>query len=78
FETIDPSTEAVLAGVARGGPREIDAAVSAAHRAQHGDWRDLSPAQRGQLIFKLADLIEAEAERLALFETLDVGKPVKE
>ncbi|WP_296744880.1 aldehyde dehydrogenase family protein [Mesorhizobium sp.] len=78
FETIDPSTEAVLGSVARGGVREIDVAVNAAHRAQHGDWRNFSPAQRGQLIFKLADLIEAEAERLALFETLDVGKPVKE
>ncbi len=78
FETIDPSTEAVLGSVARGGPHEIDEAVGAAHRAQRGEWRNFTPAQRGQLIFKLADLIEAGAERLALFETLDVGKPVKE
>jgi acyl-CoA reductase-like NAD-dependent aldehyde dehydrogenase len=78
FETIDPSTEAVLASVARGGVRDIDAAVRAAHRAQYGDWRNLSPAERGRLIFKLSDVIEADAERLALLETLDVGKPVKE
>ena len=78
FETIDPSTEAVLAIVARGDAADIDAAVRAAHRALHGDWRRLSPAERGRLLFKLADLLESDTERFALLETLDVGKPVKE
>ncbi len=78
FETIDPSTEAVLAVVARGGAGDIDAAVRAAHRALHGDWRGLSAAERGRLLFMLADLLESDAERFALLETLDVGKPVKE
>jgi aldehyde dehydrogenase (NAD+) len=78
FETIDPSTEEVLGIVARGDARDIDAAVDAAHRALHGDWRTLSPAERGRLLFKLADLLEVDAERFALLETLDVGKPVNE
>ncbi|TPK72168.1 aldehyde dehydrogenase [Mesorhizobium sp. B2-4-15] len=78
FETIDPSSEQVLAKVARGNASDIDKAVEAAHRAQRGDWRDVSPAERGRLIFKLADMLEMDAERFALLETLDVGKPVRE
>ncbi|TPN09902.1 aldehyde dehydrogenase [Mesorhizobium sp. B2-3-3] len=78
FETIDPSNEQVLATVARGDASDIDKAVQAAHRARRGDWRDVSPAERGRLIFKLADMLETDAERFALLETLDVGKPVKE
>jgi aldehyde dehydrogenase (NAD+) len=78
FETIDPSTEEVAASVARGDARDIDLAVEAAHRALHGDWQCLAPAERGRLLFRLADLLEADAERFALMETLDVGKPVKE
>jgi aldehyde dehydrogenase (NAD+) len=78
FETIDPSTEEVIGEVARGSAEEIDAAVQAAHRAQRGEWRRITPAERGRLLFKLADALEVEAERFALLETLDVGKPVKE
>jgi acyl-CoA reductase-like NAD-dependent aldehyde dehydrogenase len=78
FETIDPSTEEVLGSVARGDAGDIDAAVQASHRAQRGEWRRISPAERGRLLFKLADALEADAERFALMETLDVGKPVKE
>lgn len=78
FETIDPSTERTLNIVARGSAHDIDAAVRAAHRSQHGDWRNLTPAERGRLMFKLADSLEADTERLALLETLDVGKPVRE
>ena len=78
FPTIDPSTEEILAGVARGGAEEIDLAVRAADRAGRGDWRHLAPAERGRLMFRLADALEADAERFALLETLDVGKPVKE
>lgn len=78
FPTIDPSTEETLAVVARGRDGDIDLAVRAADRAQRGDWRNMPPAERGRLIFKLADALEADAERFALLETLDVGKPVKE
>ncbi|QIG50793.1 aldehyde dehydrogenase [Nordella sp. HKS 07] len=78
FATIDPSTEEMLAAVARGGAEDVDLAVKAADRASRGDWRNLTPAERGRLMFKLADALEADAERFALLETLDVGKPVKE
>ena len=78
FETIDPSTEDVIGNVARGDASDIDAAVQAAHHAQSGAWARVTPAERGRLIMKLADALEADAERFALLETLDVGKPVKE
>ncbi|MCA0327946.1 MAG: aldehyde dehydrogenase family protein, partial [Proteobacteria bacterium] len=78
FDTIDPSSEDVLGTVARGGATEIDQAVQSAHRAQKGAWRDMTPAERGRLIYRLADALEADATRFALMETLDVGKPVKE
>lgn len=78
FETIDPSTEQVLGMVARGGADEIDLGVQAAHRALKGDWHTLTPAERGRLMFRVADLLEADAEQFALLETLDTGKPVQE
>ena len=78
FPTVDPSTEDVIAQVARGRSDDIDAAVKAADCAKRGDWRKFTPAERGHLIFRLADALESEAERFALMETLDVGKPVKE
>jgi acyl-CoA reductase-like NAD-dependent aldehyde dehydrogenase len=78
FETIDPSTEAVLAEVARGSAADVDAAVCAADTARHGAWRKLTPAARGQLLMKLADALEAKKDEIARLETLDVGKPLKE
>ncbi|WP_119269050.1 aldehyde dehydrogenase family protein [Taklimakanibacter deserti] len=78
FPTIDPSTEETLTQIARGRDADIDLAVTAADRAMKGEWRDMTPAERGRLMFRLADALEAEAERFALLETLDVGKPVKE
>jgi aldehyde dehydrogenase (NAD+) len=78
FPTIDPSSEETLTAVARGRDADIDLAVRAADRAMRDDWRNIAPAERGRLMFKLADALEADTERFALLETLDVGKPVKE
>jgi acyl-CoA reductase-like NAD-dependent aldehyde dehydrogenase len=78
FETVDPSTESVLAEVARGDAADVDRAVRAAEAARHGPWRKLTPAARGQLLFKLADALEVKKDGIARIETLDVGKPLKE
>jgi acyl-CoA reductase-like NAD-dependent aldehyde dehydrogenase len=78
FETIDPSTEGVLAEVARGQAEDVDAAARAAEAARHGPWRKMTPAARGQLLMKLADALEARRDEIARLETLDVGKPLKE
>jgi aldehyde dehydrogenase (NAD+) len=78
FPTIDPATEEQIAEVSRGGEADVDRAVRAADAAMKGPWRKLSPMERGNLMFKLADLIAASRGELARLETLDVGKPLKD
>lgn len=78
FETVDPVTQAPLAKIARGKSVDIDRAVSAARGVfERGDWSLSSPAKRKAVLNKLADLMEAHAEELALLETLDTGKPIR-
>src|ERR1017187_1277145 len=77
FPTYDPATGEVLAKVAEGDREDIDRAVKAARKAFEGDaWSYMSPSQRGRLIWKLADLLEARAEEFAQLESLDNGKPL--
>ena len=77
FETVDPVTQAPLANIARGKSVDIDRAVRAARGVfERGDWSLSSPAKRKAVLNKLADLMEANAEELALLETLDTGKPI--
>src|SRR5438067_13774120 len=77
FPTYDPSTGEVLATVAEGDKADIDLAVKAARKAfDTGPWRKMSASERGRLIWKLADLIEAHAEEFAYLESLDNGKPL--
>jgi len=79
FETINPATGDTICQVAEGDKADIDLAVKAARRAlESKSWAATSPAQRGRLLYKLADLIEANAEQLAALETLDNGKPINE
>lgn len=77
IDALDPATGEVFAQVAAGGAREVDEAVRAARAAfERGPWRALSPAARGELLWKLADLIEANAQEIALLDTLDSGMPL--
>ena len=78
FATLDPATETPIVEVARGGAADVDAAVRAAHDAFYGDWRKVTPAARGRILLRLADLVTAHKEELAALETADVGKPLKE
>ena len=78
FATLNPATEEPIAEVARGGAEDVDAAVRAAHAALHGDWSQITPAARGRVLLRLADLVAAHKEELAALETADVGKPLKE
>ncbi len=78
FETVNPATGQTLAQVALAGPEDVDRAVQAARQAfENGPWRKLSGEERGQLLWKLADLVEANAQELAELETLDNGKPIR-
>jgi len=77
FPTYNPATGEVLAHIAEGDKEDIDRAVAAARAAfDTGPWSKMTPAERGRLIWKLADLIEQNAEEFAQLESLDNGKPV--
>lgn len=77
FATHNPATGEVLAQIAEGDAPDIDRAVQAARRAfESGPWPKMTPSERGKLIWKLADLIDANLEELARLETLDNGKPL--
>jgi aldehyde dehydrogenase (NAD+) len=79
FETIHPATEEVIAQVAEGDKEDIDRAVKAARKQfDGGEWSRMDARDRGRLMYKLADLLEAEAEELAALETLDNGKPIRD
>ncbi len=77
FPVYNPATGEVLANVAEGDKEDIDRAVKAARRAfETGPWSKMSPSERGQLLYRLADLIEKNADEFAQLESLDNGKPL--
>lgn len=77
FPSYDPSTGEVLANVAEGDRADIDLAVKAARKAfETGPWHTMTPSERGKLIWKLGDLIDAHTEEFAFLESLDNGKPL--
>jgi len=78
FPVIDPSTGATLAEVARCGPEQVDAAVRSAREALEGGWLSSSPASRARLLRALAGLIQRDRDALALAESDDTGKPLKQ
>jgi phenylacetaldehyde dehydrogenase len=75
FATIDPATGRTITEVSEADAADIDRAAKAARRAFEGPWSALSPRDRGMLMFRLADAIEAHADELAQIESLDNGKP---
>ena len=79
-ETIDslcPATSTVLSTIASGNAADVDAAVGAARVAlTSAEWGGITPAARGKLLWKMAELIEANIDELAELETLDQGKPL--
>ena len=77
FPTYNPATGEILAQIAEGDREDIDRAVKAARRAfESGPWHEMTPSQRGRIIWKLGDLIEEHLEELAQLESLDNGKPL--
>ena len=75
FESITPIDNSVLATVADGGAAEVDAAVSAARHA-FAEWGMMHPEDRGRILHRVADGIEARLGELAEWETRDMGKPI--
>lgn len=78
FKVINPSTEEILAEVQEGDTYDIDLAVKSARKAfDEGPWRKMSGTERGKILFRLADLIEKNADELAYLESMNCGKPIK-
>jgi acyl-CoA reductase-like NAD-dependent aldehyde dehydrogenase len=78
LDSIDPSTEEVWARIPAGNAADVDVAVAAARAALHGPWARISATDRGALMFALARLIERDAEELAVLESTDNGKPLRD
>lgn len=79
FETINPTTGEAICDVAEADAADVDKAVKAARNAfESGEWRSISATRRGELLYKLADLIEQNIDELARLETLDNGKTLKD
>ncbi len=75
FPSINPSTGKVIAEVAEGAAEDANRAVAAARQAFEGPWRTMKPADRQSLVWRLADVVEANYEELHLLEAVDMGMP---
>ncbi|MFH8495559.1 aldehyde dehydrogenase family protein [Streptomyces coeruleorubidus] len=77
FKTVSPSTEEVLSEVAQAGEADVDRAVQAARKAFE-KWSALPGSERAKYLFRIARIIQERSRELAVLETLDNGKPIKE
>lgn len=75
--TLNPHDNSEIAQIAMAGHADIDKAIHAAQRA-YPKWSRMAAMDRGRILLKLADLIEANAEQLALLESLDTGHPIRD
>jgi aldehyde dehydrogenase (NAD+) len=78
FETINPATEETLAEIAEADSEDVDRAVREARKAYEKVWRKLAPSERAKYIFRIARLIQEKSRALAVVETMNGGKPIKE
>lgn len=78
FENTSPINGKLLCQVARSDAKDIEKALDAAHKAFAGGWGTMAAAQRAQILNKIADRVEENLEKLALAETIDMGKPLRE
>jgi len=78
FDTINPATEEKLSEVAEANSADVDRAVKAARNAYENVWKKMPAKERGKYIFRIARIIQERARELAVIETLDGGKPIRE
>jgi aldehyde dehydrogenase (NAD+) len=78
FQTTNPATEKVIAEVAHADESDVDKAVKAARKAYETVWSKLSAKERGKYIYRIARLMQEKARELAVVETLDAGKTIRE
>ncbi|OPF73845.1 betaine-aldehyde dehydrogenase [Streptomyces antioxidans] len=77
FKTLSPSSEEVLSEVAQAGAEDVDRAVKAARKA-FGTWSALPGSERAKYLFRIARIIQERSRELAVLESLDNGKPIRE
>jgi aldehyde dehydrogenase (NAD+) len=78
FESINPATEEKLSEIAGANAVDVDDAVRAARQAQETVWGKMPGRERGKFLYRIARLIQEKARELAVLETMDGGKPIKE
>ena len=78
FDTISPSSEQKLAEIAEGDEKDVDAAVKAARNAYDKVWKKMPAKERAKYIFRIARMIQERSRELAVIETLNGGKPIRE
>ena len=78
FPSINPANEKTLAKIAHGGASDVDAAVASARKALAGPWGKMTGAERAKYLYRIARIIQERSRELAVLETLDGGKPIKE
>jgi aldehyde dehydrogenase (NAD+) len=78
FKTVNPATEEVLSEVVAAGPQDVDRAVAAARAAYDGTWSRLPGRERGKYLYRLARLVQERSRELAVLESIDNGKPIRE
>ncbi|MCC6592184.1 MAG: aldehyde dehydrogenase family protein, partial [Xanthomonadales bacterium] len=78
FDTVNPATTKVLSQVAEADASDSDAAVRAARTAYERTWSKLSGRERGKYLFRIARLIQERSRELAVLESMDNGKPIRE
>lgn len=77
FDSFAPATGEVIAKITACGEEDVDRAVAAARAAfEEGTWSKIAPAERKTIMYKFTDLIEANADELAVIEAIDAGKPI--
>ena len=78
YQTINPATEEVLSEISHGNAKDVDLAVKAARAAYEKSWSKLSGAERAKYLYRIARIMQERARELAVAETLNNGKPIKE
>ena len=78
FETINPANEKKIAKIPHADEKDVNKAVKAARKAYDGIWSKISAKERGKYIYRIARLVQQKAKELAVIETLDGGKPIRE
>jgi aldehyde dehydrogenase (NAD+) len=78
FSTYNPATEEKISEVAEANEKDVNAAVAAARKAYEKNWKKMPAKERGKYIFRIARMIQERSRELAVIESMDGGKPIRE